>query len=118
VVWLAHRQVSYWGCFGLFNGPVGDTGWRKQFERCENGASNNALREIYFTVSPCLLFIVLLSIFIPSCFLFLSFFFFPGIEQKVEVTVQRKVEKAAKLSTRKDSIHRAAQQLPFCWTLL
>lgn len=41
----------------LFSGPVGDTGWRKQFERYENSASNNALRETHFTISLCLHFI-------------------------------------------------------------
>lgn len=92
-VWLACRQVSYWGCFGLFSGPVGHTGWRKQFESYENSISNNALRDIYFTISPCLLFIVLLSIFIPSCFLSLFNFFFLLYNKKFRWHYKEKFKK-------------------------
>lgn len=63
LIFRAWRQVSYWGCFGLFNGPVGNLGQRKEFKSYES----SALMEIYFTVR--LLFIFLVPIFISSCFL-------------------------------------------------
>lgn len=70
LIFRACRQVSYWGCFGLFNGPVGNPGWRKELKSYENRVSNNALREIYFTVSLLFIFIHF-YIFLFSSFLFI-----------------------------------------------
>lgn len=50
-VWIVCMPASYWGCFVLFNGLLGDTWLRKQFESYENSASNDALREQFYNES-------------------------------------------------------------------